>query len=234
MKRITLLIGGILISTTLFAQKPVEKTPLSLEGQIGLSAIGGVANLSFSSPSLRLRYFVTDKVALRLTVGIDNKKTARSVNELPDGTGAAGKYEFKRSNTIFAIGTEYHFKGTERLSPYIGLDIKAGAFSNKESSFNADLDINGEPFYLLNFTEKYTAKGSIFGMNIVAGTDFYFAKNFYFGLELGLGFQNTVAKNAVREEQVIGLPVNTTVTQQTKITEFSNNFIGNFRLGWRF
>jgi hypothetical protein len=35
-----------------------------------------------------------------------------------------------------------------------------------------------------------------FGLNAVAGADFYFADNFYLGVELGLGFQSTKLKDS--------------------------------------
>lgn len=232
MKKLSLLLGGVVLSTMVMAQKPTEGAPLSLEGQLGLNSLGGGTELKFNAPALRLRYFVTDNIAVRLTVGLNNSKETFNAYENADGTGATGTYEIKQSMNTFAIGGEYHFTGTERLSPYAGLDIAFGMGAMKESG--AEASFNGtDAVYALDYTEDFTAKTSMFGVNLVAGTDYYFAQNFYIGLELGLGFQAVTSKEATREITAGGITA-TGVTPEYKTGFFGNNFIGNFRLGWRF
>jgi outer membrane protein W len=233
MKKLCLLVGAVAFSTAVMAQKPTEGAPVSLEGQISLLGGGGGTNLNFVAPALRARYFVTDNIAIRLTVGLNNKKTTENVFEFADGTGRTGKYTTKNSMTNIALGAEYHFKGTERLSPYAGLDIAFGMGGSKEDGANAFQAPLGAAF-IADYTEKYTAKSSMFGVNLVAGTDFYFAQNFYIGLELGLGFNSTTWKDAVRETVTGSNAAVKTVTPETKQSTFANNFIGSFRLGWRF
>ncbi|MNJ85603.1 hypothetical protein D3C87_30780 [compost metagenome] len=234
MKKLSLLLGGVILSTAVMAQKPTEGAPLSIEGQLGLSALGGAGtNLNFTAPALRLRYFVNENIAIRLTLGLDNAKRTLNAYEFADGTGQSGTYEFKRSMTNIAIGGEYHFTGTSRLSPYAGLDIKFGMGANKEDASNAVM-VGPDAAYFLNRTETYEAKASAFGVNLVAGTDFYFAENFYVGLELGLGFTASTEKDATREVTISPNPTVKTVTPEVKSSSFSNNFITNFRLGWRF
>lgn len=234
MKKLSLLLGGIVLSTAVMAQKPTEGNPFSLEGQIGLTAgAAGGSNLQFSAPALRLRYFVNSNIAVRLTVGIDNNKRTLNAYEFANGTGNTGTYEFKNSMTNIAIGGEYHFAGTEKLSPYAGLDIMFGFGGAKESGANAVM-VGPNAAYALDYTEEYSAKASMFGVNLVAGTDYYFAENFYIGLELGLGFQAMTEKEATREITIGANPTTNTVTPEVAASTFSNNFIGNFRLGWRF
>lgn len=233
MKKLSLLLGGVVLSTMVMAQKPTEGNPLSIEGQLGLNAAGGT-ELKFNAPSVRLRYFVTDNIAIRLTLGLNNTKDTYNAYEFADGTGNSGTYEIKNSMNVFAIGGEYHFTGTERLSPYAGLDIKFGMGGTQESGSNAAMVGPGTAAYALDYTEKFTAKNSMFGVNIVAGTDYYFAQNFYIGLELGLGFSGTTSKDATRDITVGANPTVTTVTPEYKSSVFANNFIANFRLGWRF
>lgn len=234
MKKLSLLLGGVILSTVVMAQKPTEGAPLSLEGQLGLSAgPAGGSNLSFTAPAIRLRYFVIPNLAVRLTVGLDNQKRTLNAYEFADGTGNSGTYEFKSSRTNLALGAEYHFTGTERLSPYAGLDIQFGMGADKEDGSNAIM-VAGDAAYFMNRTETYTAKASYFGVNLVAGTDFYFAQNFYVGLELGLGFRAGTVKDATREIVAPPAAPVTTVTPEVKASTFSNNFIGNLRLGWRF
>jgi hypothetical protein len=46
MKKLSLLLGGIILSTAVMAQKPTEGNPFSIEGQMGLTAgAGGGTNL---------------------------------------------------------------------------------------------------------------------------------------------------------------------------------------------
>lgn len=233
MKKLSLMVGAVLLSTVVMAQKPTEGAPLSLEGQISLLGGGGGTNLNFVAPALRLRYFVTNNIAVRLTLGLNTNKKTENVYEFADGTGNTGNFVTKNSMTNINLGAEYHFKGTERLSPYAGLDFGFGMGGSKENGSNAQ-QILGSAAYIADYKETFTAKSSMFAANIVAGTDFYFAQNFYIGLELGLGFSATTWKDAVREVTVgTATPVKT-VTPETKQSVFANNFIGTFRLGWRF
>ena len=73
----------------------------------------------------------------------------------------------------------------------------------------------------------------MFGVNLVAGTDFYFAQNFYFGLELGLGWASHKEKEG---ESSVTFGGNTFIAKSNEATtsEFGNNVISTFRLGWRF
>jgi hypothetical protein len=84
-----------------------------------------------------------------------------------------------------------------------------------------------------NYKEKSNAPHNHIGLNIVGGTDYYFKNNFYAGLELGVGFISTSVKAGKTVTQIIENQT-TSLTPPSKEFLFSNNFIGNFRLGWRF
>jgi hypothetical protein len=56
-------------------------------------------------------------------------------------------------------------------------------------------------------------------------------------MELGLGFgsMTTKAGTDVSSDNIAGTVVTVSnTTNESKETTFGNNFIGNFRLGWRF
>jgi hypothetical protein len=53
--------------------------------------------------------------------------------------------------------------------------------------------INADKIQELDRTEKNGS--TTFGLNLLAGTDFYFADNIYLGAELGFGFQTTSNKD---------------------------------------
>lgn len=229
MKKLAILVGAIALTGSTFAQKATTDSPFSLEGQLGFNA----STLSFNAPAIRFRYFVADNIATRLTLGIANTSQTKNVfeNEL-DNSGASGSSVTKNGGFNVAIGGEYHFAGTDRLSPYAGLDIVIGSGSQTAewSNYNEAATVG---FYQADYSRAIEAKTSAFGVNLVAGADYYFAENFYLGMELGLGFGATTVKEGTDAETTGGVTV-TTTSNEAKSSSFGNNFIGNFRLGWRF
>jgi len=231
MKKLSLLVGGIILSGAVLAQKPSSDVPMTLEGQIGYNA----STLAFTAPSIRFRYFLTDNIAARVTLGMTNVSRTENAYEFADNTGANGTAEFKSTAINAAIGAEYHFAGTDRLSPYVGLDIMFGG-GNTSSDYENAAGPQGGVGYVADRTQTTEAKTSMFGVNLVAGADYYFAENFYIGLELGLGWMSFTTKEG---SNTVTTGTNPTVTTETFTPEstdsfLGNNAIGNLRLGWRF
>lgn len=245
MKKLSLLLGGMILTTAVMAQKPTEGAPMSLEGNVaGLAAFGfansSATNLnpttnagttpSIVAPGLRFRYFATENIAIRLSLGFSSNKTTNNFyeNEV-DNSGGAGTYVTRMGTTTIGIGGEYHFKGTEKLSPYAGLDINFGMGKMTAEGEQTD----GTAWIAADYSEKGEQKTAGFGVGLVAGTDYYFAENFYLGVELGLGFNSYTMKEGSFSTTVAG--VTTEVTgNEMKQSGFSNNVMGMFRLGWRF
>lgn len=225
MKKLAILVGALALTGSTFAQKATTDAPMSLEGQVGFNA----STLSWTSPSIRFRYFVSENIAGRLTLGIDNSSTMDNFYENEnDNSGGAGTYETKMSSMNIGIGGEYHFAGTDRLSPYGGLDILIG--SGKMTTAG---DMSDGSSWVDQYSEESEAKVSGFGVNLVAGADYYFAENFYLGLELGLGWSSMTVKEGTSSATFAGTTVST-VSNESKSSSFGNNFISQFRLGWRF
>ncbi len=227
MKKLSLLVGGLVLSASVMAQKPAAAAdaPITLEGQLGFNA----STLSFNAPAIRLRYFLADNIAARLTVGVANTSNTENYYETEDvNGGASGTEENKTSAINFSIGGEYHFAGTDKLSPYAGLDIIVGSGKSTTDWSNFD---GGN--YNADYTRAIESKSSSFGVNLVAGTDYYFAENFYIGMELGIGFTSTTDKEGTDVTTTGGITT-TSTSNESKSSYFGNNFIGNFRLGWRF
>ncbi len=225
MKKLFALAGALALTGTSLAQKATTDSPFSIEGQFGFNA----SSLSFDAPAIRFRYFVTDNIAARLTLGLDNNSETFNYYEVDsNNSGGAGTEVNKNNGFSIAIGGEYHFTGTEKLSPYAGLDIIIGGGTNTNEWTN----YNGLG-YQNNFTREITAKTSSFGVNLVAGADYYFAENFYFGLELGLGFSSLTVKEG---EDVISNAgaTSTAISEEEKYSSLGNNVVSQFRLGWRF
>lgn len=225
MKKLSLLVGGLALSTAVFAQKPDASVPSTLEGQIGWNA----STLSFNAPSLRYRYFLQDNIAVRVTLGIANSSNTQNFFEdEAENTDGTGTYETKTGALNAAVGAEYHFAGTDRLSPYAGIDIMFGSGKVTTEGTNSD-----GATWIDDYSESSEAKTSMFGVNLVAGTDYYFAENFYIGLELGLGWQSMTQKEG-ESTVTFGGTTTTVRSNEEKDSFFGNNAIGTFRLGWRF
>jgi len=224
MKKIMIFVSALTLSASMFAQKATKDNPFSLEGQLSYNT----ASLSFDAPSMRMRYFFADNMAARVSLSLQNSSTKDYYYELPNNAGGVGTEINKTSMTMISLGAEKHFAGTDKLSPYIGADLVygMGGTSAKWDKFDGS-------DYDATVTATVKNPSSMLGLNLVAGTDYYFAENFYLGLELGLGFSNTTDK--VGETVVTAGGTSTTsLSPEAKSSNFGNNFIGNFRLGWRF
>ncbi len=208
----------------MFAQKATKDNPFSLEGQLSYNT----ASLSFNAPSMRMRYFFADDMAARVSLSIQNSSTKDFYYELPNNAGGVGTEINKTSMTMISLGAEKHFAGTDKLSPYIGADLVYGMGGS-----SANWDKFDGSNYDATVTATVKNPSSMLGLNLVAGTDYYFAENFYLGLELGLGFSSTTEK-AGETVVTAGGTSTTILSPEAKSSNFGNNFIGNFRLGWRF
>src|SRR3989338_362162 len=175
MKKLSLLVGGLILSTAVMAQKPDASVHNTLEGLINWNA----STLSFTSPSIRYRYFVQDNIAVRVTLGVHNSSSTDNFTEFGDGTNSDGAT------------------------------------------------------FIDAYTESSEAKTSMFGVNLVAGTDYYFAENFYLGLELGLGWTSMTWKEG-EATTTFGGTTTTSVTPEAKASDLNTGAVGSFRLGWRF
>lgn len=224
MKKLFVLAGAVVLGSSLLAQKPTAQNPFSLEGQLSYNT----SSLSFNAPSLRMRYFIKDDLAARVSLSINNVSTKDFYYELADNAGAEGTEINKTSNTMISLGAEKHFAGTNKLSPYVGADLAIG-MGNTSAKWDK-FDGSG---YNADFTAVAKAPTSMIGLNLVAGTDYYFAENFYVGLELGIGFMSMTEKAGEFEFTTAGTTT-TNLSEPTKSGGFGNNFIGNARIGWRF
>lgn len=227
MKKLSLLVGGLVLSTVAMAQKPdAAGAPVSIEGQLGYNA----ASFNFQAPSVRARYFVADNIAVRLTLGIDNNSTSDIVYENADFSGGTGTVETTNNAWTLGIGGEYHFTGTDKLSPYVGLDILLGGAKQTTDGSNVD----GFNNYSNGDSYSTETPSSGFGVNLVAGTDYYFAENFYLGFELGLGWMSWTDKEGTFSSTSGGTTISGKTNAESKTGMLGNNAIGLFRLGWRF
>ena len=162
-------IAALSFSSVAFAQKPVKG---SVTGEVQLNFQTGTAAIGVVAPSLNFRYFLMDDLALRLKLAITSTK---------DKTGDV---EDKTSNFSFAPGIEKHFKGTDKLSPYIG----------------AEIPISGGKVEHKTAAGSSTDKTSSFGVNLIFGGDYYVWQSVYVGAEVAWGFSSGTSTPEVGEK----------------------------------
>jgi outer membrane protein W len=164
MKKLLILVSAVALSGTMFAQKAGSDNPYSLEGAMNVSKDG----VSWAAPNLRMRYFIKDNLAVRLTVGRDGESVTTSIPASIDTATntiiPASEVTTKNSIMNLGLAAEYHLAGTDRMSPYF------------TAGFNVGNDTRTEI--------------SSFGLNLGAGIDYYVAENIYLGLELGFNYNS--------------------------------------------
>jgi len=118
----------------------------------------------------------TDRLALRIGLGF-------GFGSQVEDNGESGASLFKKTRSYFGFDLEpgivYSFKGTTRLTPYIGGGLKFGLLTTNqkwEEGNNVQEVANGTGL------EAFT-----FGLGCSTGFNYYFVKNLYIGAEVGLG-----------------------------------------------
>lgn len=198
-----------------------------------------LTSLSGLNSGVKYRMWKSDNIAARGTflIGLHSNtnpyKATNSIGEVID----LNKDYFEWAVQI-RPGIENHFKGTERLSPYLGSELILGYSSNKYSEEyidvndqkqtgvirNGNSDFNGDPV-----TWRYI-NGWIGGVGLIAGFDYYVAPSLYMGLEMNYAFVFSQRNKLITE-----LPdQDNTETKQPWEWHLAPALSANLRLGWNF
>lgn len=168
-----------------FVDQHLKAEKNDFTAEFGLS--GGLNNADFvlnegNAGLLRGRYFFKDDLAVRLgfSLGFDHsKQNIYNLLETEKGTSVTNTSSF-----LINAGIEKHFKGTNRLSPYVGADLLFGISGNHVENTNTDGNV-----YVNNMSMETKGPGAVsFGLRALVGADYYFTKHVYLGAEAGLGF----------------------------------------------
>jgi outer membrane protein W len=201
-------------------------SPFSLEVSLGQTFGGG--NSLVRAPGIKFRYFFNSKMALRAGLGFSSYMNEDSFSENNDGSGEIGTYTIKYSGFNIRPGFEYHFASTNRLSPYVALDISVGIGSRKVEGINA-----GFYSYEPNYSYNSKNKSILFGTSINAGIDFYVAKNLFIGVEFGYAAIWSKDKEGTWDQNSNGNVSNGTTPEERR-TNTGFGAFGGIRFGWRF
>jgi opacity protein-like surface antigen len=230
MKKSILFIAFALMTMTgIFAQK---QTGGEKNLEVAFAPLGGNP---VSMSGIRLRLFNSEASAIRIGLFLGGS-TNKDVNTQAEETGDPDQPELYTTSKSMDIslrpGYEKHFAGTDRLSPYVGAEIALTIHSESEETerwdvINADFDTGV-------VTQTVKDGSTTFGLNILAGTDFYFADNIYLGAELGFGFQTTSFKDTTDETTGIDDFEDPDPALNGSNSAWGPNVQGTLRLGWLF
>lgn len=225
MKRFTLvLIIALLTASSTFAQVKPEKGSFGTEIQFNPFDQDGK---TFRLDGLKLRYFLTNKDALRMEVGFGIYSDKYKADKREDDY-----IHTKTGDFNIDLGYERHFNLAKRLSVYVGGQL---AFTKHFASAKADITINDKVY--TNKWSNITGSGSDadrayigFGASAFTGLDFYVYKGLYVGTELGYGV--TTIKNCKTKHEFMGEKETSVDSYRATSARFYIEPV--VRLGWTF
>jgi len=197
---------------------------------------------------LFLRYYLSNDIAVRLGFGITSNTS--KLNEadsaltgaisssaffpLFGGFGLAQTFSTASEKTTqlaftFSPGIEKHFKGTDKLDPYVGAQIKLSILSKQTqtNSYFASQDNAGSLETLTIDQTIETPGGLNFGLGIFSGFNYFFANNIAIGAEARWMFNTTSVggdiTNTATSTSDIGGTVTTTNTSSPSTNKTSTS-----------
>ncbi|MBL4593968.1 MAG: hypothetical protein JKX68_09155 [Flavobacteriales bacterium] len=199
MKKI--IIAFTLILTSTFIVNAQQDTLKSRDGDWGfvLNLTGLIDNISLgnvidgnNNNSILAKHHLTDDKVLRLGFGIKSISNSwlleDSITVVSTGNRALQTIDSTESRFDFSIsvGYEKHLGTTRRLDPFIGAEIVIGRIGATKIDASTDItDVTG--------TEKIQDITQIdggfnFGLNFIAGFNYFFAERISIGAEINLGY----------------------------------------------
>lgn len=193
-----------------------------------------------SITGIRFRKFNSEASAIRLSINVTSNRNTEITQEADD-TASPDALELVTTDKSFGFsirpGYEKHFAGTDRLSPYVGAELLFAINRNTtETESQYQSPTNATQGNVLTQVDK--GGTNTIGLNLVAGTDFYFADNLYLGAEIGFGFAST--RDIENETSYDNAPdgdqyeSSTSTLGNTTSRSIGAIFQGSLRLGWLF
>jgi outer membrane protein W len=228
----------LFLSITAFAALMASSVAQDSDMSSSLKPTGGEKNIEvqfaplggspISIGGLRVRSFSSATSAMRATVFIGYSSSSTITQQ-----ASAGVEELKNTNSSMTInlrpGIEKHFDGTDRLSPYVGAEVDI-AFQ----SSTAETQTGGIAGAAVVTNTVKGQNGFLrFGLNGVAGCDYYFSKSIYLGTEVGFGFSYTSNSAVKTETDLAGAPTIPDAKQGGSFN-LGPNVLGQIRLGYLF
>ena len=251
MKKTLLCLAFAMASLVATAQKvtsdPTDDTGLkpatgTFATELNFNPFKGNLSLNNALNQIKVRYFAKPDLAFRAGFNI-NQRDSSTNSGTPYGTQSTFFKADRKSTTVsFNIGIEKHFKGTRRLSPYIGFDLSIGTRSASQDNSNngqttsvkngwLDIIYQGQNNYYTVLAENAYTRYGVAG---VAGFDFYMAKNFFFGYEFNLGYAKTDYKTVEVTVSGTNGQNNLNTDSKNSSSTFGTSLVNGIRIGYAF
>lgn len=216
-----------MIPILVWSQENIEIKPISGEKTLELQ-FAPFGDNPININGIRIRKFTDSKNALRLNAFVGFTSTSVITQQEDESVGRQ-ELRDRSTTTTFNIrpGIEKHMSGTERLSPYFGLEADLALQTSSDRSESQ----NGTE---VNFGKVINDRGFIrLGANAIAGFDYYVAKKLYLGTELGVGFSYTRLSSITLDSDVNGFTA-PEPEKQGGFFDFGPNVNAQIRLGYAF
>jgi len=230
MRKVILIAAGALLMCSAQAQFKPEGGSFCMEvqfrplGQVIQSEPIGSDALGIGGVSVK--YFFTPKLELRgdLVFGFWSDKDK---NPVPSG-GIGVESVSKNSSSAFGLnlGLNYHFNGTERISPYVGALVGFGLFNEKTKTDNL--------FHVDGDYQSWKTGGIGAQVVVATGFNWYIVNGLYIGAEVGLGFQFTKELKSETKSSIGGVSNTTTIDPTASACQINFLAVPALRLGWKF
>ncbi|WP_256006029.1 outer membrane beta-barrel protein [Pedobacter deserti] len=215
----------------------------SVSTELNFNPFRGNLSLNNALNQIKFRYFAKSDLALRLGLHFSTIDTVANRGSSYGTQSTFSKDE--RKGTIFDVnlGVEKHFKGTSRLSPYIGADFTFGMRTASQDLVNNQVTYNiknawaetvyiGQPPY---YTQQVVQLAyNRFGITAVAGFDFYLARNLFLGYEFNLSYLKTNYKLPEIKITGNGQPAQPPVDGKNESSAFGTSLMNGIRIGYTF
>jgi hypothetical protein len=234
------------ISGLVYGQDTLKVTSGRFTTELNINPFIGELSLNNALNQIKVRYFLADNTALRIGLSLSTKKSTSGSSSAYGSNPFNAEDERKTSTVGLNFGFEKHFKGTKRLSPYLGAELAVASKSSSQTLTSTNQ--SSTPSTVTTTikgawqTTSFNNNGSFttyderaffqYGLNIVGGFDFYVARNFFIGYEIAYALLKTNYKN---------IDVTTTPTSNSprpdisqKDFTFSPSLINGIRVGFVF
>jgi hypothetical protein len=170
--------------------------------ELNVNLFQGNLNFNNALQQIKFRYFLQNNLALRVGFDINSKKRDYKNSNVYGNNPYNSEDHAKTSSYGLNFGIEKHFRGTRRLSPYMGAEfsLTSKVSSQKLISGTTETNIKGAwqtVSYINNgIVTNYDEIGYFqYGINLICGFDYYFVKNFFVGYEFLFQYNRTNYKN---------------------------------------
>jgi hypothetical protein len=241
MKKLIFLILFSSCLSQIKAQDTLKAMQKNFSTELNINPLQGSLNFNNALQQIKVRSFLRNDLALRFAFNLNSKKNDTELTN-PYGISPVNIQSHKKSSTFgLSAGVEKHFKGTKRLSPYLGGEIGLSSKSSDHKIINGTTEttidgawlINNSTFPVTSYDERAYFR---YGINLLTGFDFYIAKNFYFGYEFTFQFNFTKYKDidVTTKNPNNPQPANTDNNYDDKDSFIGPSLANGIRLGFVF